>query len=134
VNNDLREDIEPQVLNKSPSLSSNDLLVDGSNISSFEDVHLIAQELANTGSSQSENQMSYLIDTFIASECYEWVFLLALVLKRIGLINEVMRKLIASELTKEVSANLRRGIERLDIWSQNEWYCVLFRLAYVVFF
>ncbi len=130
----MREDIEPQVLNKSPSLSSNDLLVDGSNISSFEDVHLIAQELANTGSSQSENQMSYLIDTFIASECYEWVFLLALVLKRIGLINEVMRKLIASELTKEVSANLRRGIERLDIWSQNEWYCVLFRLAYVVFF
>jgi hypothetical protein len=89
--------------------------------SSIEDVHLIAQELANTGSSQSENQMSYLIDTFIATECYEWVFLLALVLKRMALINEVMRKLVASELTKEVSTSLRQGIEGLDSWSQNEW-------------
>ncbi len=108
-----------QILNNKQLTCSTDVPANGG--SSIEDVHLIAQELANTGSSQSENQMSYLIDTFIATECYEWVFLLALVLKRMALINEVMRKLVASELTKEVSTSLRQGIEGLDSWSQNEW-------------
>ena len=102
-----------------PEVKSSDKIQ--SRIDGFVDVNLIAQELANTGSSQSENQLSYLMDTFIATECYEWVFLLALVLKRLALVNEVMRKLISSEFSKEMSDSLYRGIEALDIWSENEW-------------
>lgn len=85
------------------------------------DVNLIAQELANTGSSQSETQLSYLMDTFIESETYEWVFLLALVLKRMAIVNEVMRKYISGELSKEVTSSLKHGLAELKVWSQDEW-------------
>lgn len=85
------------------------------------DMNLIAQELANTGSSQSEKQLSFLIDTFISANCYEWVFLLALVLKRMAIVNEIMRQLLADELPEETKNSLREGLKELKIWSQNEW-------------
>lgn len=84
------------------------------------DVNLIAQELANTGSSQSEKQLSYLMDIFIHTNCSEWVFLLALVLKRMAILNEIMRQLIADELPEEVASSLKRGLSELDVWSQDE--------------
>lgn len=86
------------------------------------DVHLIAQELANTGSMQSEKQLSYIMDAFIAAECYEWIFLLAIVLRRTAIVKEIMRQLISSELPNNVANSLQQGISELNVWSQNEWF------------
>ena len=85
------------------------------------DMNLIAQELANTGSSQSEKHLSVLIDTFISANCYEWVFLLALVLKRMAIVNEIMRQLLAEELPEETASSLKQGLKELNNWSKNEW-------------
>lgn len=84
------------------------------------DFNLIAQELANCGSIQCEKQLSYMIDAFIAAKCWEWVFLLALVLKRFSIINEIMRMVIADELVTSVVSNLKKGINDLVIWTENE--------------
>lgn len=63
----------------------------------------------------------YLIDTFVEAKCWEWVFLLGLVLKRFSIINEIMRMILTNELPPNMVDNLKKGINDLSVWSQNEW-------------
>ncbi len=81
----------------------------------------MTQELANTGSNHSKKQLVFLIDAFLNTKCYEWVFVLAIVLKKFSIINEITRLMKASELPPTVSISIRKGLQELDEWSQNEW-------------
>lgn len=68
-----------------------------------------------------KNSLRFLIDTFISAKCFEWVFLLGLVLKRFTIINELFRQVNAGEVSSHVAISLKNGIKELDLWSQNEW-------------
>ncbi|CAF0923416.1 unnamed protein product, partial [Brachionus calyciflorus] len=84
------------------------------------DFDLMAQELANTGSSHSRKQLLHLIDTFLYSKCYEWVFILALVLKKFSVVNEVLRLVKNPDVSPLISNSIKKGIKELDVWSQQE--------------
>jgi hypothetical protein len=84
------------------------------------DFHLVAQQLANTGSAQSEKELLYIIGIFQLAKCHEWVFLLAIILKNFSILNEVTRALKASEIPINVANNIRQGLGELDVWSRNE--------------
>ncbi len=85
------------------------------------DFDLIAQELANTGSTQSEKELLYIIDTFIYARCYEWVFVLAIVLKKFTIISEILNKIRIGEMPDFISDSIKKGISELEKWSECEW-------------
>ena len=90
--------------------------------SSF-DFDLVAQQLAATsGSLDSKNKLYYIVDTFTSCRCYEWVFVLALVLQNFSVLSEIARKMRDGNLPPDVVKSLRKGLEQLDDWAQNEWY------------
>jgi RAB6A-GEF complex partner protein 1 len=101
--------------------SSKNLNVDGTEIGteSF-DLNLVAQELANTGSTKSEKELLFIISTFQSVKCYEWIFLLAIILKNFSLLNEIMRQLKSTEIAAGVAQNIRKGLVDLDAWSKND--------------
>ena len=84
------------------------------------DFHLVAQELANTGSSQSEVELLYIIETFQVAKCYEWVFLLAIILKNFTILNEIMRQMRTPEIPANIAKSIRDGLVDLDLWARNE--------------
>jgi hypothetical protein len=56
------------------------------------------------------------------AKCYEWVFLLALILRKVSVLNDIIRQINKSELPFNIEKSLRQGIKDLDLWSRNEWY------------
>ena len=84
------------------------------------DLNLVAQELANTGSTQSEKELLFIINTFQSVKCYEWIFLLAIILKNFSILNELIRQLKSTEIASGVAQNIRKGLAELDTWSRNE--------------
>lgn len=94
-----------------------------SNSNSF-DFDLIAQQLVTTagGSQESKIKLLYIIDTFVSCRCYEWAFVLALVLQDFSVLTDVIRKLREpTQLSTDISKSIRKGLEQLDDWAQNEW-------------
>lgn len=65
--------------------------------------------------------LRYIIEKFIECKCYEWVFVLALVLQDFSILNELIIKLRSGNLSSQHLASLRVGLKELDEWSQNEW-------------
>lgn len=55
------------------------------------------------------------------AKCYEWVFLLALILRKVSILNDTIRQINKSELPLNIENSLRQGIKDLDLWSKNEW-------------
>lgn len=84
------------------------------------DFDLMAQELANTGQSQSEKELLYIIDTFVYARCFEWVFVLAIVLKNYTLLGEIISQIKSNDLPPLISSSIQRGISELETWSMNE--------------
>jgi hypothetical protein len=86
------------------------------------DFDLVAQELANTGSVESKNKLIFIVDTFLSSRCYEWAFVLGLVLQDFTILNEIVKKMRGNDLPADIAKSLKRGLSELNEWSQNEWY------------
>ena len=63
----------------------------------------------------------HALDVFFSARCYEWVFLLALVLKKFTIANEVIRLLKSQELGANLRTSIRKGLDELEEWSHNEW-------------
>ena len=58
------------------------------------------------------------------SSCYDWVLLLALVLRDAPWVNQIMEDTILlgmDELALENFIRLRDGIKTLENWAQHEW-------------
>lgn len=104
-----------------------DTVAAGGSSGSF-DFDLVAQQLVTTatGSQESKLKLVYIIDTFVRCRCYEWAFVLAVVLQDYGVLADVMRRMRDATLPNEINKSLRRGLEQLDDWAQNEWYSKLF--------
>jgi hypothetical protein len=55
------------------------------------------------------------------AKCYEWVFLLALILRKVSVLNDIIRQINKSEFPVNIEKSLRQGIKDLDSWSKHEW-------------
>ena len=52
------------------------------------------------------------------TECYEWVFLIALVTKDYSTINEILNRCRSNNAS--LLSNIHKGLTELLTWSQNE--------------
>jgi hypothetical protein len=64
--------------------------------------------------------LRFIIDTLVYAKCYEWVFLLAIVLKKFTILNEIMSQYKTGDLPEHISTSLDKGLTELDSWSINE--------------
>ena len=71
------------------------------------------------------------METFISADCHEWVFLLALLLRKFSVLNEIVRQVRFNELPFQIEHSLKKGLRDLDAWSKNEWYVYL-RIFFVL--
>jgi len=83
------------------------------------DIDLLTQELANRGPPLCEQQIRYVYDIFFAAECYDWSFLLSLILKSQTMITHVVNAIRIQDLSTQMFA-LQRGLLELETWADNE--------------
>lgn len=75
-----------------------------------------------------------MLDTFLYSKCYEWVLVLAIVLKKFSAISDVMRLVKLNEISPTIADSLKNGVDQLDQWTTNEWYtCLFFKINFILF-
>jgi hypothetical protein len=63
---------------------------------------------------------------FLDAECYEWAFLLALVIKNHGIINQIIHAFKTSNSLIHFSSNFYKGLNELKEWGKTEWYVISF--------
>ncbi len=63
---------------------------------------------------------------FLDAECYEWAFLLALVIKNHGIINQIIHAYKTSNSLIHFSSNFYKGLNELKEWGKTEWYVISF--------
>lgn len=107
------------------------------------DIEMITQELANHGPPVCEKQIRYvrlksvlirirkkfffryLFEIFLAADCYDWSFLLALVLKSQTMIIQVMNAIRVQDLSAH-TFTLQRGLLELETWVDSQWFAEFF--------
>lgn len=67
-----------------------------------------------------------MMDTFLYSKCYEWVVVLAIVLKKFSTISDVMRLIRINEMSPTIADSIKSGIGQIDQWATKEWYIYFF--------
>ncbi|CAF0802050.1 unnamed protein product [Rotaria sordida] len=83
------------------------------------DIESLSQELANRGPQLCEKQIRYLYDIFLMADCYDWSFLLSLILKSQAMITQVMNATRIQDLSTQIFA-LQRGLVELETWAESE--------------
>lgn len=58
---------------------------------------------------------------FLSAECYEWAFMLALVIRNLTIINEIIYSFKISTNHAHFSANFVKGLSELHSWAKIEW-------------
>lgn len=61
-----------------------------------------------------------MMDTFLYSKCYEWVLVLAIVLKKFSVIGDMMRLVKLEEMCPQIAESLKKGLHELDQWATKE--------------
>jgi hypothetical protein len=61
---------------------------------------------------------------FLDAECYEWAFLLALVIKNHAIVNEIISAYKSSNPPIHFSTNFHKGLNELCLWAKTEWYFI----------
>ena len=69
---------------------------------------------------------------FLDAECYEWAFLLALVIKNQVIINEIIYAYKTSNTLIHFSTNFYKGLSELSSWAKTEWYIYFILIHNVV--
>lgn len=62
-----------------------------------------------------------MMETFLYSKCYEWVIVLAIVLKKFSAINDVIRLVKIDETSAIVADSIKKGIDEINLWASREW-------------
>jgi hypothetical protein len=55
------------------------------------------------------------------ADCYDWSFLLSLILKSQTMITQVINAIRIQDLSTHM-LGLQRGLIELETWADNEWY------------
>ncbi|XP_048581598.1 guanine nucleotide exchange factor subunit RIC1 isoform X2 [Nematostella vectensis] len=85
------------------------------------DINEVEARLAFIGSQRALDQIRFLIREFIEAACYDWWFLLGMILRDSGLVTQCLEKATSlSDITLESASRLHDGIACLEAWAEQE--------------
>ncbi|XP_033636586.1 RAB6A-GEF complex partner protein 1-like isoform X2 [Asterias rubens] len=86
----------------------------------LEELEQFYLQLSHSGPRQSDKELRYLYDIFLAALCLEWTLLIAILLRDLTLISKVVNVASSSDVALEVVARMREGLSFLEMWADSE--------------
>ncbi|XP_038068678.1 guanine nucleotide exchange factor subunit RIC1-like [Patiria miniata] len=86
----------------------------------LEELEQFYLQLSQSGPRQSDKELRYLFDIFLAALCLEWALLIAIILRDLALITKVVMVTTSSDVALDVVARMREGLSFLELWADSE--------------